>query len=301
MKFCPNHNLSVYHKIVAAQKGKSLIPFVGAGMSVFCGYKLWGNVLCELAEFIQEDMEDRHKAALEQIKNGAYEEAAQTILEAYPPMLDQLPDLISPDKLKDCPPEKLRTSAVFTLPYLFQRGLVITTNFDRVLESIYQGCRDEPIQTVTPNQQDRMAQLRQNRSLGLFKLHGDIGSDTVSIDDLVFTGEQYEEKYAKGSPLVQELTRWFENHRLLFLGCSLNVDRTMEVLKSVTLAQSGIRHYAILGCKKSDISKRLRELNDLGILPIFYDDRDHDAVRVILERLLEETDQDAYKKLRTAS
>lgn len=301
MKFCPNHNLSVYHKIVAAQKEKSLIPFVGAGMSVFCGYKLWGNVLCELAEFIQEDMEDQHKAALEQIKNGAYEEAAQTILEAYPPMLDQLPDLISPDKLKDCPPEKLRTSAVFTLPYLFQKGLVITTNFDRVLESIYQSWRDEPIQTVTPNQQDRLAQLRQNRSLGLFKLHGDIGSDTVSIDDLVFTGEQYEEKYAKGSPLVQELTRWFENHRLLFLGCSLNVDRTMEVLKSVTLAQSGIRHYAILGCKKSDISKRLRELTDLGILPIFYDDSDHDAVRVILERLLEETDQDAYKKLRTAS
>ena len=148
MKFCPNHNLSVYHKIVAAQKEKSLIPFVGAGMSVFCGYKLWGNVLCELAEFIQEDMEDQHKAALEQIKNGAYEEAAQTILEAYPPMLDQLPDLISPDKLKDCPPEKLRTSAVFTLPYLFQKGLVITTNFDRVLESIYQSCRDEPIHPV---------------------------------------------------------------------------------------------------------------------------------------------------------
>ena len=270
-------------------------------MSVFCGYKLWGNVLCDLAEFIPEDMEDQHKAAIEQIKNGAYEEAAQTILEAYPPMLDQLPDLISPNKLKDCPPEKLRASAVFTLPYLFQKGLVITTNFDRVLESIYQSWRSEPIQIVTPNQQDRLAQLRQNRSLGLFKLHGDIGSDTVSIDDLVFTKKQYEEKYAKGSFLVQELTRWFENHRLLFLGCSLNADRTMEVLKSVTLAQSGIRHYAILGCKKSDISKRLRELNDLGILPIFYDDRDHDAVRVILERLLEETDQNAYKKLRTSS
>ena len=299
MDFYPKHNLSIYSKIVDAQKSGSLIPFVGAGMSVFCGYKLWGAVLRELAEFIL--LEDKRQAALKQIDNGAYEEAAQTILEAYPAMLDQLPNLISPKKVNDCPPERLRSSAAFVLPYLFQKGLVMTTNFDRVLENVYLNWNNKLIQTVTPKQQDRLAQLRQNQSLGLFKLHGDIGNETVSIDDLVFTGKQYMEKYADGSPLVQELTRWFENRRLLFLGCSLNVDRTMEVLKSVTLAQPGIRHYAILGCKKSDIPNRLNEMNDLGILPIFYDDNDHDAVRVILERLLEETDQESYKKLWAAS
>ena len=299
MNFYPKHNHSIYSKIVAEQKSGSLIPFVGAGISVFCGYKLWGAVIRELAEFIL--IEDKRKAALKQIDNGAYEKAAQMILKSYPAMLDQLPTLISPDKLIDCPPEKLRASAAFVLPYLFQRGLVITTNFDRVLEYVYLNWRGEPIQAVTPNQQDRLAQLRQNQSLGLFKLHGDIGSEAVSIDDLVFTGEQYKEKYADGSPLVQELTRWFESHRLLFLGCSLNVDRTMDVLKNVTLTQPGIRHYAILGCQKSDIPQRLKELSDLGILPIFYDNKNHNAVRVILERLLEETDQNSYKKLRAAS
>lgn len=299
MSFYPKHNYAIYSKIVAAQRKGSLIPFVGAGMSVFCGYKLWGAVLSELAEFIL--IEDKRQAALEQINNGAYEEAAQTILEAYPAMLDQLPDLISPSKFNTCPQEKLRASAAFVLPYLFRKGLVMTTNFDRILESVYLSCNSKQIETVTPNQQDRLAQLRQSQSLGLFKLHGDIGSDAVSIDDLVFTGKQYAEKYAVGSPLVQELTRWFENRRLLFLGCSLNVDRTMEVLKGVTKVQPGIRHYAILGCKKSDIPKRLEELNGLGILPIFYDDNDHDAVRVILERLLEETNQESYKNLQAAS
>lgn len=299
MNFYPKHNHSIYSKIVAEQKIGSLIPFVGAGMSVFCGYKLWGAVLRELAEFIL--IEDKREVALKQINNGAYEKAAQMILKSYPAMLDQLPALISPDKLTDCPPEKLRASAAFVLPYLFQRGLIITTNFDRVLEHVYWNWKGGPIQTVTPNQQDRLTQLRQNQSLGVFKLHGDIGSETVSIDDLVFTGEQYKEKYTDGSPLVQELTRWLENHRLLFLGCSLNVDRTMDVLKSVTLAQPGIRHYAILGCEKADIPKRLKELNGLGILPVFYDHKDHNAVRIILERLLEETDQNSYKKLRAAS
>ena len=270
-------------------------------MSVFCGYKLWGDVLCELAEFIQEDMEDKRQNALKQIKNGAYQDAAQTILEAYPQMLKRLPSLISPDKINNCPPEKFQTSAVYVLPYLFQEGLVMTTNFDRVLEAAYRNGCNQSIQAVTPNQQDRLEQLRQKRSLGLFKLHGDIGSDTVSIDDLVFTGEQYEKKYADGSPLVRELTRWFENRTLLFLGCSLNADRTMDVLKSVTQSQSGLCHYAILGCNKSDITKRLKEMDDLGIEPILYDDSDHNAVRVILERLLEDTDQCSYKKFWEAS
>ena len=299
MNFYPRHNHSIYSKIVEAQKSGSLIPFVGAGMSIFCGYKLWGDVLRELTEFILID--DNRQIALKQIDDGAYEEAAQTILEAYPTMLDQLPNLISPSKINDCPPEKLRSSATFVLPYLFQKGLVMTTNFDRVLESVYLTWNGKSIQTVTPNQQDRLAQLRQNQSLGLFKLHGDIGNETISIDDLVFTKRQYMKKYADESPLVQELTRWFENRRLLFLGCSLNVDRTMEVLKDVTLAQPGIRHYAILGCKKNDIPQRLEEMNALGILPIFYDDENHDAVRVILERMLEETDQKSYIKLRATS
>lgn len=194
MNFYPKHNHSIYSKIVAEQKSGSLIPFVGAGMSAFCGYKPWGAVLQELAEFIL--LEDKREDALEQISDGDYEEAAQMILESYPAMLDQLPVLISPNKITDCPPEKLRASAVFVLPYLFQKGLVITTNFDRVLEHVYLNWRGKPIQAVTPNQQDRLTQLRQNQSLGLFKLHGDIGSEAVSIDDLVFTAEQYKNLYS---------------------------------------------------------------------------------------------------------
>lgn len=299
MNFYSKHNRSIFGKIVAAQKKSGLIPFVGAGLSAFCGYKLWGDVLRDLAEFILVD--DNRQAVLNRIGEADYEEAAQMILEAYPAMLDQLPDLISPDKLSACPPSKLKASAVYTLPYLFQKGLIITTNFDRVLETVYLKCKDVPIQTVTPNQKDLLGQLRQNLSLGLFKLHGDISSDTVAIDDLVFTRDQYDRKYADDSDLVKELTRWFENRRLLFLGCSLSMDRTMDVLKCVTRSQPGIRHYAILGCKKNDIPRRLQELSCLGILPIFYDDSNHDAVRIILERLLEETDQISYNKLKAES
>ena len=289
------HNHNVFRMIVEAQKNGTLSPFVGAGLSFPFGYKLWGGVLAELAGYIP--IEDEKAMALSQISAGKYEEAAQTILDAYPFMLDQLPIIVNPDRVNTCSDEVKRTSAAWVLPHLFQKGLVITTNFDRVLENMYMIQRNEAIPTVTPMNRDRLDQLCQNQSLGLFKLHGDIGNEAVSIDDLVFTGEQYDKHYAVNSPLVEALSRWFSNHRLLFLGCSLNVDRTMKILQQVVQSQKGIRHFAILGCKKDDIKQRSKELAALGILPIFYDDNNHDAVRVILERLLEETNQDAYQEL----
>ena len=298
-KVISKHNRDVFRMIVEAQKSGNLCPFVGAGLSFPFGYKLWGGVLAELAEYIPVE-EDQAKA-FEHIRKNQYEDAAQTILDSYPFMLDQLPGIVSPSILRNCPDEKMRTSAAWTLPYLFRKGLVMTTNFDRVLEYVYLANQKMAIPTVTPKSQDRLAQLRQNQALSLFKLHGDIGSEAVSIDDLVFTGEQYNKNYADDSPLVAELTRWFANRRLLFLGCSLNVDRTMKVLKQVALSQPGIRHFAILGCKQSEISGRLKDLHELGILPIFYDDRNHDAVRVILERLLEETNQVGYRELKKSS
>jgi len=295
MNFCPKHNRAIYDNIVAAQTNQQLIPFVGAGLSAFCGYKLWGGVLAELADFIPD--EEAKLTALSEIREYKYENAAQTILDAYPPMMDQLPGIVCPEKILTYPKDLLYASAAYVLPYLFTGGLVITTNFDRVIETVYLEHRGQPIEVVRPKEQDRLAQLRQNQALGLFKLHGDIGSSTVTTDDLVFTGDQYEKHYAENSPLVMELTRWFENRRLLFMGSSLSVDRTMEVLKRVALSQSGIRHYAIIGCQKSEITKRLKETSELGILPIIYDNSDHGAIRVILERLLEDTNPDSYKEL----
>lgn len=298
MDFCRKHNQSVFQKIVEAQKNGTLSPFIGAGLSVPFGYKLWEKVLTELADYIPAD--EKKLLALDQIRQCKYEEAAGTILDAYPFMLDALPEIVSPDILKNCSDEKKRSSAAWVIPYLFRRELVMTTNFDRVLEECYKAYQNTVIPTVTPMNPDRLAQLQLNQELCLLKLHGDIGKEAVSIDDLVFTGEQYAAHYAEGSPLISVLSHRFSSRRMLFLGCSLSVDRTMKILEKVVANQKGIRHFAILGCKKSEIPARSKELERLGILPIFYDDGNHDAVRVILERLLEETNQQSYNQLRRA-
>ena len=296
MGFYKKHNQSVFQQILDAQRKGTLSPFVGAGLSVPFGYKQWGGVLKELAENILD--EDARSLVLDQLRRGEYEKAADGVLENYPFMLDQLPQIVSPDILQGCSDEKKRSTAAWVLPYLFRRELVMTTNFDRCLEECYLAQMNAAIPTVTPLNRDRLDQLQLNQELCLLKLHGDIGREAVSIDDLVFTGEQYETHYADGSPLVRVLTQRFSSRRMLFLGCSLSSDRTMRVLEKVVSANRGIRHFAILGCKQSEINARMKSLAKLGILPIFYDESNHDAVRVILERLLEETDRAGYARLR---
>ncbi len=45
---------------------------------------------------------------------------------------------------------------------------------------------------------------------------------------------------------MQELPKWFQNKKLLFLGCSLAMDRTMEVLQQAAVDNPGLDYYAIL-------------------------------------------------------
>ena len=203
-------------------------------------------------------------------------------------ILKELRKKIDYDKIKSCDSNKLYASAAYALPYLFQGSPVITTNFDRVLEEVYDRLHKKFGKIITPYEPDLLAQSRQNNPHCLFKLHGDIGPDIHDIDRLIFTQTQYDRAYASDGPLMQELPQWFQSKKLLFLGCSLAKDKTMDVLQQVMSKNSGLDHYAILACAPEDISRRCIEMGKWGISAIYYPNKRHEAVRVILERLLEE-------------
>ncbi len=295
MDFYPRHNQSVFEDLKKNYQRGSLIPFVGAGLSVFCGYLGWQQVLKKLTEFIFED--DIKVNASKMIEDNKLLQAAQTIYDNYPRMLIELRKIIDYDKIANCDPGDWYTSAAYVLPYLFDKSIVMTTNFDRVLEEVYDRCHVKFGRDVSPHEPDILSQIRQAAPHCLFKLHGDIGPDTYDIDKLVFTQKQYDAAYHSDGPLMKELPLWFQNKRLLFLGCSLMQDKTMDVLQQVTKANPGLDHYAILACKPEKIGQRSRELGEQGISAIYYPENRHEAVRVILERLLEETDSGKYEEM----
>ena len=297
--FYQTNNNAVYKDLKTAYLGGKLTPFVGAGLSVFCGYKLWPSVLKELSAFIPD--EESKQEALDLIERFEYLEAAEHIQKHYRPMLRRLQGIVSYDKLEACPDERLYSSAAWTLPYLFHNRPLMTTNFDGVLEYVFSRQGHAFERMVEPHDPSMLTQIRQQDIHGLFKLHGDIGRETASLDRLVFTQSQYDAAYSEDGKLMEELKQWYQNQTLLFLGCSLSMDKTMEVLRDVASANPGIRHFAIVGCDPKKYGDLLNRFGDLGIDAIFYDDTDpknHDAVRVILERLLEETNAARYKQLR---
>ncbi|MCI9058180.1 MAG: hypothetical protein HFH52_00065 [Lachnospiraceae bacterium] len=66
----------------------------------------------------------------------------------------------------------------------------------------------------------------------------------IEYSNMVFTKKQCNLHYGQTAPLPQEIKQCFVQKPILFLGCSLEQDLTMDVLDSILVP--GINHYAIL-------------------------------------------------------
>lgn len=285
-------NICVYNEI--KENLSNLVPFVGAGLTQFA-YHSWDGALMELAGKITNKADSRHVRGL--IKSRDYMDAAQQLEDLRTPsnLARDIAHLFSADHLT-AKMDELPKQAVSLLPLLF-KGLVLTTNFDETLETVYKEY-GYPFQRVSdPIHQELLEQfLRNQNTCGLFKMHGTVTGNLIEYRDIVFTSAQYDLHYKKGSPLISALKACFEKRLMFFLGCSLEDDRTMDVLKEVIV--QGVNHYTIIGCKRSKKDEKIRELGDKSIRAILYEQGRHEAVRVILEHLLEETDPNTYRKIR---
>ena len=296
---CYPDNPMVYNHI--KRDCSKLIPFVGAGLSVPC-YPLWPKALKELAE--QVAVPETKSGILEMIEGESPQllEAAQALEDYWGKkgMADHLLELFSAAKIPEYK-ETLPHQSVWLLPLLFPEKPAVTTNFDRVLETVYhmQGCQFDT--KILPNRQELQDQLRQGERHGLLKLHGDIGSETLEYTSIIFGKRQYQEAYQPGTPIVTNLQAWFSGKMLLFLGCSLKADEYLNLLQEVVQLHPGVTHYAILECEDvRDAAARARQLrNQWGIQALFYPKERHEAVRVILEKLLEDHNPTAYQTLPT--
>lgn len=291
MKYHPD-NQNVYNEI--KRNLSVLIPFVGAGLTQFAYYS-WPDALSEIANKITDEDDINKVQQLINKKGKYYLKAAQRLEEFRTPnnLARDIANLFSLEKLND-KKDWLPKEAIWLLPLLFS-GLVITTNFDQTLETVY---KYHPIYKVFEHNQ--LSLLNQYLSQttnypGIFKLHGTVSGDFIEYDNIVFTEKQYKKFYGDGSTLTESLTKCLKQKTILFLGCSLSQDRTMDILKNVI--EEGKSYYTIINCKKSERDQKIKELGNKHIRAIIYEGDHHEAVRVILEHLLEETNPDVYKAL----
>lgn len=265
------------------RRRRGVVPFVGAGMSASFGFPQWGEFLRILGtEAARSEHIDRRLSA------GEHEQAAEDMIQHLGGSRFQ--DIVERhfgDRVLSA--ASLR-GAVTLLPRL-TTGPVITTNFDSVLERVFQDA-DRPFNRVVRHDKVNSAvRALRNEERVLLKIHG-------SWDDpnyRVLTRDEYRRYYGDPAggvdfnlPLPQ-LFLLLVTRPLLFLGCSLRQDRTVAIIASLTKKIADFRHFAVLEMPDAArLEQRRRELADWNLRPIWYRAGTHDTVAPLLEYLAEQ-------------
>lgn len=277
MLFCPSNKLVFENLHEAISNGKRIMPFVGAGISAFA-YKTWKNILLEFSNSLNSV---NKQIVLNQIQDNNLLDAAQVICDSLGKTLffTTLRRLYSEEKIDD---NELKKNAAYYIPRICD-GNCITTNYDRVLEHSFI-LNSFPYDTAGVNDTLKLATYyrdRNNKGL-IFKIHGDILSNTENI---LLSRQSYEAHYSKGSELRKQLERWIAGRTFLFIGTSLFNDEPIQVLTN--MLEEGFINYAIYPCSHNNMGALQERFDALGIIPIFYDEKDHSSLTIILKKLLD--------------
>jgi hypothetical protein len=253
-------NKKRYTDLVEAVKRQQVVPFVGSGMSVASGLPTWSNLLRKIREYTTCD-----SCALERLlKSCQFEEAADLIAVTTNPRL--LAERIEHDLRIDDP--SAICGPVCLLPVVFS-SLVITTNLDGVLETLYKRYNQPFDHILAGPNLARYRTLKSPQSLFLLKLHGDCnrGSDRVLLS------KEYDATYCLNSVVREELTLLYRLNHILFVGCSLGADRTVRLIEEVAAADPNMpKHFCFLMAPPDNTTRIEREnfLTQRGIYPIWY-------------------------------
>ena len=273
------NNTVVYKELLKQLKTDRITPVIGAGLSVWAGYPLWGKLIENLAEGA-----DCEKEVEDCLSRKEYEKAASALEEEYGHngLIDSLTRAFSPDKLN----ESKRPPYQKLLPQLF-KGPFVTTNFDVSLERLLNLNSTFVVNPQNEFYKEETIRRIQSNQPFLVKLHGTVDAP----QHMVFTKESYDSAYGEdennpdgNKPLPQQLKTIFQSSPPLFLGCSLGSDRTCRVFEKC----SGATGFALLGTpdtKSEEFNNRRKKLNDMGIKVIWYPKGCHDAVEVLIRQL----------------
>lgn len=269
-------NRNRFEQLLRTFENGKVMPFLGAGISMPSGYPGWTKFLfdaCEESHVTIGDVTDF-------LDNGHYEEAAQTLHDDMTAAgFNEL--LESAFKSK-----KEINGAIHYLPELFPKSSIITTNFDDLIERVFNGVGQGFDQIRSGKTLNEVLRLMPMGNKLLVKLHGscDLVAERVLLKD------EYDAAYENGNEIKNFFNRILFGQSLLFVGCSLSVDRTIQAMIEVVKehgAETLPRHYAILELKDADDRiARKKELARANIFPIWYLEGEHDESIEALFKLM---------------
>jgi hypothetical protein len=271
-----DRNTTRFDQLCNRLENGDLVPFIGAGLSNPGGFPTWKDHLRQqwrTAHLPQADVE------------------AMLVVGAYETIIEQIERTRGRDvfvqELRDAFDRNgILPDSLYLISELF-RDTLITTNYDRLIEQSFDVGDGKQVQTLTPS---NVLSPPDAESVTVVKLHGDIRTPAGCI----LSKSQYDVAYGAGAvdlgkSIPQALDYYFRNSSLLFLGCSLNQDRTIQVFEAVKASINPDevqipQHFSIEQCPadQGELATRNENLLRLGITPIWFPPGEFDCVEGIL-------------------
>jgi hypothetical protein len=291
----------------------AVVPFVGAGLSIPYGLPGWTAFLI----YLSDEANIREKIT-SRLQDGQFEEAVDDILREMGARSLQRRSVLDPSEVAILSEgnallsgyvlssfglqqtQALKVRGVLRLLPKLADGPVVTTNFDRILEVAYESARVPFMDKLWGDHVALVESSLRERRRVLLKLHGDAEDKQHRVLSL----KEYEDFYGSTNPaqidwdlpLPKALNYLFRSTTLLFIGCSLTNDRTVEALRQVHSSHGPLQHFAILEWPESEKAyrKAMSSLSQAGIRPIWYPRGRHDQISDILKRLSPPAPRAAY-------
>lgn len=254
---------------------KNIVPFIGAGVSCGCGLLTWYELLEELAKdyFLQEEIKKMRELSAIEFADEIIKKTGNTAVIAH-----RISEIFADREIN-----------ISDVPYILLEEfspLIVTTNYDDIIERASAKVSRGKITALLPCLRGQFNNAIQLNEYKLLKIHGSIEEKS----SFVISSQQYDMAYQENGLVESYLRSIFSGKRVLFVGCGLEEDRTLEILKKCVEKNNELVHYAIIPRPKEekDYLQKNEHLMELGIYPIYFPENDYGAISKLLNYIAED-------------
>lgn len=249
--------------ISASENHRSLVPFVGSGISAQYGYPLWQDFILACARQARCLVDVRR--ILKQNTNSISELAVDRIEEKSP---GTIASMLQRHFQSDVDVAQHPDTAIHALP-LLRPAIVFTSCVDTLLETAFASA-NYAFDKVVDGKSSPLDQAEGARVL--VKLHGTHCSNASNV----VLGSK-----ALATPAYSLLERHIEESTILFIGCRLDRD---SFLVPMADKPGSSRHFAIVS-DEGDCDKKAKYLLNQHIQPIWYPANNNQSIGTLLRHL----------------
>ncbi|HEX2202824.1 MAG TPA: SIR2 family protein [Longimicrobium sp.] len=263
--------------LLRAVRARKCILFVGSGLSSAAGYPTWG----ELVERLVDEAKRMPYARMEGLEEIEEQKDFFTLAEFARATLS--PTQFA-DVLKEALGRPVAPSQAHELIARTDFRGVVTTNYDRLLETTVTKTRSWAPSTFTSNMLEQLGVALFNAEFFVYKMHGDVASPA----SIVLSASDYDRMILRSPHARSFLQAALLNYTLLFVGYSLRDPDFHLVLRELSLIFENYvpRHFALLANAGDFAAEHL--MRRLNIQAIPYDPAGgHREVADVLETLRE--------------